>query len=250
MGNSYGNIRSPRMCFNGAKFWQLGWYPNHRISLNPARDGPWRGSLVGFVDVASVPANDPNTVVLVQVADLYLLQNRKISFNSDSVGHGNQVTVARAPSLSGKSDLLEGLRPSVPIITVDVTLDGSVRTLVIEICERIIADIITYELSIHLVDQASACGTTLPPYLVPVSPPPSPNPMPLPTPQPTLPPSSAPVSRPPSPNPTPLSTPMPTLPPSPAPVSPPPSSNPTPLSTPQPTLPPSLRCQLVAFQVA
>ena len=118
MGNSYGNIRSPRMCFNGAKFWQLGWYPNHRISLNPARDGPWRGSLVGFVDVASVPANDPNTVVLVQVADLYLLQNRKISFNSDSVGHGNQVTVARAPSLSGKSDLLEGLRPSVPIITV------------------------------------------------------------------------------------------------------------------------------------
>ena len=163
MGNSYGNILSPHMCFKRVNVLQLGWYPNHCISLNPAQDAPWRGNLVGFFDVDNVHDNFSNTFVLVQVSYIYLLQNRKISFNSDSVGHGNKVNVDREPSLGGKSDLLEGLRTSLRIITVDVTLYGSVCTLVIDTFERIFADIIIYELSIHLVDEASSCATIFPP---------------------------------------------------------------------------------------
>lgn len=182
MGTSYSSQRSPRMCFNAAKFWQLGWYSDYRITVNPALDGPWRGNLIGFVDYESVPVGDPTNVVLINVGDLYMLHNRLKGYNSQSVGHGNQVAIARAVTLDSKSDLLEGLRPSVPILVVDVELDGVEQPVVFEICERILGDILSYDMSIHLLIHGSACGTTLPPNLLPA---PTPSPLPAPTAPPT-----------------------------------------------------------------
>ncbi|KAI2498224.1 Gametolysin peptidase M11 [Fragilaria crotonensis] len=50
MGFSYGVDEGPKMCFNGANTWQLGWFPSYHVDLPFASSIYWDGNLVGFAE--------------------------------------------------------------------------------------------------------------------------------------------------------------------------------------------------------
>lgn len=50
MGFSYAADDAPVQCFNNVKHWQLGWYADKHVIVNPLEENAWEGDLVGFVD--------------------------------------------------------------------------------------------------------------------------------------------------------------------------------------------------------
>jgi len=94
MGFSYSQDDGPKMCFNAAKSWQLGWYSDKHIQVDA--DGAYSGPLMGIVNYSSnsspvlVKINTSSTV------DYYVNFNRKTGFNSGTVEGGDQVTVVSA----------------------------------------------------------------------------------------------------------------------------------------------------------
>jgi len=63
MGVSYNQDNGPKMCFNGAQSWQLGWY-NTRHDTFTLSDGTWTGRLIGQVDQNNPSANPTDKVIL------------------------------------------------------------------------------------------------------------------------------------------------------------------------------------------
>ena len=52
MGEAY----NPEICFNAAKYWQLGWFGSRRQTINAAditSDNQWSGNLIGQIDYAA-----------------------------------------------------------------------------------------------------------------------------------------------------------------------------------------------------
>ncbi len=95
----YDNIGN-KMCFNGAKSWQIGWYNDRKVMLNPktamANNPNWSAmvTLVGVADyknVASIP------VVLKletdTMNDYFIAFNRAVGINADNVEADDEVTV-------------------------------------------------------------------------------------------------------------------------------------------------------------
>ena len=89
-----------KMCFNGAKSWQIGWYNDRKVMLNPktamANNPNWSAmvTLVGVADyknVASIP------VVLKletdTMNDYFIAFNRAVGINADNVEADDEVTV-------------------------------------------------------------------------------------------------------------------------------------------------------------
>ncbi len=95
MGYSYSQDEGPRMCFNNAKNWQLGWYADRRATASPLVSS-WEGTLVGFAEYDLIPETSDSVVILkVQGDDVdyYVGFNRRTGINSGTVEGGNQVTV-------------------------------------------------------------------------------------------------------------------------------------------------------------
>jgi hypothetical protein len=93
MGYSYANDEGPRMCFNNAKNWQLGWYSDKHATATPLTSS-WSGNLVGVADYSEASGTD--TVVLKvegNALDYYVGFNRKAGINSGTNEGGNQVTI-------------------------------------------------------------------------------------------------------------------------------------------------------------
>ena len=97
MGYSYGQDDGPRMCFNAAKMYQLGWYTSNTLELNPLQlSSPLNVALMGAVDY---DVSDSSRVVLIKLnqasrsSDFYLTFNSKTGFNSGTVDGGNRVIV-------------------------------------------------------------------------------------------------------------------------------------------------------------
>ena len=100
MGYSYSQVNGPKMCFNGPKSWQLGWYASSQHVFNQA-DGGWSGRLIGQVDYDNPSL--PTDVVLLKLntgisTDYYVWFNRKTGTgtNSGTKEGGNQVMISRA----------------------------------------------------------------------------------------------------------------------------------------------------------
>lgn len=94
-------------CFNNAKNWQLGWYTDRQISINPLEIGYWSGELVGVVDYAS---SSPTQYVVLKIEtssldyDYYVGYNKMSGFNSQTKEAGNKVTIqTRERSSSSQS---------------------------------------------------------------------------------------------------------------------------------------------------
>lgn len=83
----------PMQCFNGAQSWQLGWYSNRTLHVDPLEDGPQIVKLAAFVDFEMTGFDEP---VLVNLSDELILQfNRAKMFNNDTQDWPDRVTVTR-----------------------------------------------------------------------------------------------------------------------------------------------------------
>merc|ERR1712176_424018 len=84
--------RAAAKCFNPAKNWQLGWYPNKEVEVNPATltDKATSFILNGVVDYEDTA---PDRVVVLKIANYYIGFNRATEFNSGTEEAANSVTV-------------------------------------------------------------------------------------------------------------------------------------------------------------
>ena len=119
MGYSYSQDEGPVMCFNTAKNWQLGWYPNARQSIKPLDNESFSGHLIGISDYGATTDN-----VMIQITgyaslDYYVAFNQKSGINSGTVEGGNQVLVhSRIPGIDYKVSILEAKLSSGGIYTI------------------------------------------------------------------------------------------------------------------------------------
>jgi len=103
MGYSSQTELGPKKCFNPAKSWQLGWYTDRSLRMNPSMDAPMMAVLtgLGYTNEKSsstrVLDNDPPSLVLLQVAngdsDLHIGYNRKKGFNSGTEEGADQLLI-------------------------------------------------------------------------------------------------------------------------------------------------------------
>jgi len=91
------------MCYNGAKSWQIGWYNDRKIMLNPktelASNANW-GTLVTLVGIADYQ-NVPSIPVVLKLEtgtddDYFIAFNRAVGVNADNVEADDEVTVVLA----------------------------------------------------------------------------------------------------------------------------------------------------------
>lgn len=89
MGYSYGQDDSPRMCFNGAQSWQLGWYSSRHLTLTaayPESELNWNGKLVGIAEYDEINGNEHVIIKLETLTpfDYYINFNRKAHMNIET----------------------------------------------------------------------------------------------------------------------------------------------------------------------
>eukprot|EP00521_Asterionellopsis_glacialis_P002145 CAMPEP_0195259488 /NCGR_PEP_ID=MMETSP0706-20130129/7990_1 /TAXON_ID=33640 /ORGANISM="Asterionellopsis glacialis, Strain CCMP134" /LENGTH=125 /DNA_ID=CAMNT_0040312989 /DNA_START=202 /DNA_END=575 /DNA_ORIENTATION=+ len=63
MGYTYPETDGPKMCYNGAKSWQLGWYQTKSVDVDPLTSA-WRGRIVGISDYGTT-SNDYKVIVRI-----------------------------------------------------------------------------------------------------------------------------------------------------------------------------------------
>jgi len=108
MGFSYRTDDTPIMCFNPAKSWQLGWYEDKTLELNPQNDlstEPTSYILNGVVDYED---NSLGRQVVLKINDFYIGFNKATDFNIGVEEGANQVTIVEklgGPTTSTKSKL-------------------------------------------------------------------------------------------------------------------------------------------------
>lgn len=112
MGYSYSNNEGPRMCFNAAKNYQLGWFEDKTVSLSQDNQN-WNGKLIGIVDYENEMYSD-KARVLIDINDgtgeLYLVSfNRKSSFN-DGTKKGEDKVLVHSRNDGKDSDTSDLLR--------------------------------------------------------------------------------------------------------------------------------------------
>lgn len=112
MGYSYDEDDTPKMCFNPAKSWQLGWYEPNTIDIYPFK-GSWTGSVIGVADFSKASSN--HYVVLKIVtgtsSNLFVGYNRMKGMNSGVKAEGNNVTIVSQGEGYSASDMKTGLSP-------------------------------------------------------------------------------------------------------------------------------------------
>jgi len=95
MGFSYNQDDNPKMCFNAAKNWELGWYADKQLDIDPATDlsCPTTYILNGIVDYEN--ATDGAKIVMKVGAYYYLGFNLVKGFNAGTQEAKNRVTVIK-----------------------------------------------------------------------------------------------------------------------------------------------------------
>ena len=84
-----------KMCFNGAKSWQIGWYNDRKVIMNPkTASGSTVVTLVGVANYKNV-ANIPVVLKLETdtVNDYFIAFNRATGINADNKEADDEVTV-------------------------------------------------------------------------------------------------------------------------------------------------------------
>lgn len=112
MGFSYNRDDGPMQCFNPAKTYQLGWFNDKVVEVDP-NDGTWVGTIIGATDYANAIV-DQNAKVVVKIksgeySDLFVGYNRKKGMNSEVPLGGDRVTIVEQGQGYSQSDYLAGL---------------------------------------------------------------------------------------------------------------------------------------------
>ena len=94
MGNPWYSDDRGAMCFNAAKNWQLGWYDDNKLLVNP-NSSPGTYTLVGIADFANNPAGHPVVIKLETGTsiDQFIAFNRAAGVNRDNDEADDEVTI-------------------------------------------------------------------------------------------------------------------------------------------------------------
>ena len=126
MGEAY----NPQVCFNAAKYWQLGWFGSRRQTINAAditSGNQWTGSLIGQIDYTA-----SSDLVLLKLivgttsgGAYYIMFNRR----RDAVESANHVMITSAANdsagnPSGKSQVIAKLNGSRGIFDLPNSFDA------------------------------------------------------------------------------------------------------------------------------
>lgn len=123
---------APKMCFNGAKSWYLGWYSSRHVTINPATKY-YHGKLVGVNDyVRGLTVKNKHHVV-AKIGNLFLIYNRKEGVNSEVASDGDKVTVVEQNGDQQQSWKLAALDQLQ--VYRKANWSGS-RDLVIQVCQK------------------------------------------------------------------------------------------------------------------
>ena len=112
MGYAYDNADGPKMCFNGAKNWQLGWFGDKQIELDETTSYNWMGNIDGIVDYS--PGSDAIIVRVVKGTETFFITyNKATGINEGSQIGSNNVLVHRLKKdvHAPQSELLAKLKP-------------------------------------------------------------------------------------------------------------------------------------------
>jgi hypothetical protein len=136
-GFAWDDDTKTRMCFNGAKSWQLGWYADKATVVDPLATPSWSGTLVG---IAEYDLADPNQgeMVLIKIetgndVDYYINFNRMTGINSETQEGGDQVLITRQGGngeSNSQSELLAKLSASESFDIEDFANLGTVKVTV------------------------------------------------------------------------------------------------------------------------
>ncbi|KAL3919920.1 MAG: hypothetical protein SGILL_003513 [Bacillariaceae sp.] len=99
MGISYGEDDTS-MCFNPGKSWQLGWYQDKNVFLDPQTTPAFRAEMVGVEHYQQYSASD---TVVIKIEDgstsYYVGYNRQDGMNGQTKEAGNRVTVVKKTTI-------------------------------------------------------------------------------------------------------------------------------------------------------
>ena len=95
MGNPLYSDDVGKMCFNAAKTWQLGWYNDKKITVDPLVNSDTSVTMVGVADYA-VAGSNRYVVTKIETGtsvDLFVAFNRATGINSQNDQADDQVTI-------------------------------------------------------------------------------------------------------------------------------------------------------------
>eukprot|EP00980_Cylindrotheca_fusiformis_P025019 scaffold12924_cov107-Cylindrotheca_fusiformis.AAC.1 len=104
MGYSYRASESPKMCFNAAQSWQLGWYRDKSVSFTP---GPSAGYSRTFSVASIVDYSSTSNDIIIEIPqarfkkNLYIGYNAAKGMNSEVREGQNKVVVFEKPFIDG-----------------------------------------------------------------------------------------------------------------------------------------------------
>ena len=96
MGNNFLDVQQ---CFNGAKLWQLGWFADQSLELNPVQEVSRTINLLSFTRYDPETSTNPVVVKIndpdVSDSDYFMAFNRASSFNVGTTEGQDQVNIIR-----------------------------------------------------------------------------------------------------------------------------------------------------------
>lgn len=96
MGFTYNEDNGPKMCFNAAKSWQLGWYSDRSTEVYPLKY-QWDGQLVGIADYGELDDTKYRVLLKLEAPNediaYYVSFNRKLGVNQETKDGADQVLV-------------------------------------------------------------------------------------------------------------------------------------------------------------
>jgi hypothetical protein len=99
MGNPWAQDDFGRMCYNGAKNWQIGWYNDRKIMLTPLANPPGSETMLQLVGVADYLNTNSIPVVLKLETgtdyDYFISFNRATGVNVDNKQADDELTVVK-----------------------------------------------------------------------------------------------------------------------------------------------------------
>jgi hypothetical protein len=163
LGRSIAQIGGPNYCLNGHKFALSGWMDDRKKVISPSTTGKvgYAGRLVAFVDknVGALVDTDKTLLEIdtgANVQNVFVLYNRKKSFNNGTMEKGDQVTVVqRSATVENESEMLSGL-----VAGQNITIPGT--SIVVEVCALISEATFDFaKVSVHdtSLGQSSTCAT-------------------------------------------------------------------------------------------
>lgn len=143
------------MCFNAHKHFLATWYKDRQITYNPATSGPWRGTIVPFVDYVAANSTISSFYVVVNVGTYFLQLNSVKSFNIGNKGYfPNKINVVLGANANSISRLQAGLSAGQSFTVPNYS--GTV-SLTFQVCNITFGSIDTAEMIIYLSNQTATC---------------------------------------------------------------------------------------------